>query len=129
MNIGIYRYMYVYIQVLIIYFIYYPQSIYETQIQLNGLPLLAWDPPPLSSNISANNMMTQPVVTLKTRETVENIVKTLKKYSHNGFPVIEYVHNNELVSNYLTNYSIILLFYFLILFIIIYEHTYIFIGW
>lgn len=74
------------------------KSIYETQIELSGMPLLAWDPPPLSSNIYAKNIMTQPVITFKTKETVENIVKTLKTCSHNGFPVIEYVYNNESVS-------------------------------
>lgn len=62
------------------------------------MPLLAWDPPPLSSNIYANHLMTHPVITFKTKESVGNIVKTLKTYSHNGFPVIEYVQNCELVS-------------------------------
>jgi len=62
------------------------------------MPLLAWDPPPLSSNIYASNIMTQPVVTFKTKETVGNIIKTLKTNSHNGFPVVEYVQNFESVS-------------------------------
>jgi len=62
------------------------------------MPLLAWDPPPISSNIYANNVMTQPVITFKTKETVCNIVKTLKTYSHNGFPVIEKVKEYGLVS-------------------------------
>lgn len=92
------------------------------------MPLLAWDPPPLSSNISANNMMTQPVITLKTRETVKNIVKTLKTYSHNGFPVIEYVHNYEFVSKCLISCSITFLFYFLKLLFRIYHRTYILTG-
>uniref|UniRef100_A0A2S2NYS5 Chloride channel protein n=1 Tax=Schizaphis graminum TaxID=13262 RepID=A0A2S2NYS5_SCHGA len=75
---------------------FFSESIYDTQIDLSGMPLLAWDPPPLSSNIYADNLMTHPVITFKTKESVGNIVKTLKKYSHNGFPVIEYVQNYEL---------------------------------
>ncbi|XP_060862094.1 H(+)/Cl(-) exchange transporter 7-like isoform X1 [Metopolophium dirhodum] len=75
---------------------FFSESIYDTQIELSGMPLLAWDPPPLSSNIYANNLMTHPVITFKTKETVGNIVKILKTYSHNGFPVIEYVQNYEL---------------------------------
>jgi len=58
------------------------------------MPLLAWDPPPLSSNIYVRNVMTQPVITFKTKETVGNIVKTLKSCLHNGFPVIEVANNN-----------------------------------
>ncbi|VVC43664.1 CBS domain,Chloride channel, voltage gated,Chloride channel, core [Cinara cedri] len=75
---------------------FFSLSIYETQIELSGMPLLNWDPPPLSSNINAKDLMTQPVISFMTKETVGNIVKILKKYSHNGFPVIEYVHNCEL---------------------------------
>lgn len=78
--------------------LYYLQSIYETQIELSGMPLLDWDPPPLSSNIYAKDLMTRPVISFMTVETVGNIVQILKKYSHNGFPVIEYVNSCELVS-------------------------------
>lgn len=56
--------------------------------------------------------MTQPVITLKTRETVGNIAKTLRKCSHNGFPVIEYVQNCELVSLLLNWFSITSLYIF-----------------
>lgn len=62
------------------------------------MPLLAWDPPPISSNIYAHNVMTQPVITFKTKETISNIVKILKTYSHNGFPIVEKVQNHRLVS-------------------------------
>jgi chloride channel 7 len=64
---------------------------------MSGMPLFCWDPPPLSSNTYAKHFMTHPVITFKMIESVENIVKILKTYTHNGFPVIEYVQNNELV--------------------------------
>ncbi|XP_025423914.1 H(+)/Cl(-) exchange transporter 7-like isoform X2 [Sipha flava] len=79
---------------------FFSESIYESQIQMSGMPLLAWDPPPLSSNTYAKHFMTHPVITFKMIESVENIVKILKTYTHNGFPVIEYVQNNELGNNY-----------------------------
>lgn len=68
------------------------------------MPLLAWDPPPLSSNIYVRNVMTQPVINFKTKETVGNIVKTLKSCTHNGFPVIEVANNCESVSLFLTTF-------------------------
>lgn len=72
------------------------------------MPLLDWDPPPLSSNIYAKDLMTQPVISFTTKETVENIVKILKTYSHNGFPVIEYDHNYcELVSELNNNINLL----------------------
>lgn len=61
------------------------------------MPLLAWDPPPLSSNTYAKHFMMHPVITFKMKESVGNIINTLKTYPHNGFPVIEYVQNGELV--------------------------------
>lgn len=64
------------------------------------MPLLAWNPPPLSSNIYASNLMTQPVITFKTKATVGDIVRTLKTYPHNGFPVVEYGQNCEIVNFY-----------------------------
>lgn len=57
---------------------------------------MAWDPPPLSSNIFANEVMSHPVTVFKTKETVGQIVDTLKKYSYNGFPVVDLVYLNTL---------------------------------
>lgn len=50
---------------------------------------MAWEPPPLSSNIFASEVMSHPVTVFRTKESVGKIVDTLKKYSYNGFPVVD----------------------------------------
>lgn len=58
---------------------------------------MAWDPPPLSSNIYASEVMSHPVTVFKSKETVGNIIDTLKKYTYNGFPVVDDVYNFDSV--------------------------------
>lgn len=59
---------------------------------------MAWDPPPLSSNIFANEVMAHPVAVFKAKETVGKIVDTLKKYTYNGFPVVDDVFSIDSVN-------------------------------
>lgn len=54
-----------------------------------GVPLLPWEAPPLSNNIYASEIMSHPVVTLKTTENVGHIVEMLKCVTFNGFPVVD----------------------------------------
>lgn len=54
-----------------------------------GIPILAWEAPPLSNNIYASEIMNHPVVTLKTVENVGHIVELLKCVTFNGFPVVD----------------------------------------
>lgn len=65
------------------------QGFYDIHIQLSGVPLLGWDPPPLSSTIYGNNIMHQPVKVFSPIEKVGVIVDALMKKSYNGFPVVE----------------------------------------
>lgn len=65
------------------------QGIYEIHIQLAGVPLLPWDPPPLSNNIYVSEIMSHPVVTLKTTENVGHIIELLKCVSFSGFPIVD----------------------------------------
>ena len=69
------------------------EGLYDIHIQLAGVPLLGWDPPPLSATIYASQVMSYPVVTLTPTETVGNIVDILKSTTHNGFPIVD--PNNE----------------------------------
>ncbi|KAH0814874.1 hypothetical protein GEV33_007918 [Tenebrio molitor] len=43
---------------------FFNEGIYDTHIQLSGVPLLPWEPPPLVHNIYASEVMSHPVVTL-----------------------------------------------------------------
>lgn len=51
--------------------------------------MLPWEAPPLANNIYVSEMMSHPVVTLKTTENVGHIVELLKCVEFNGFPVID----------------------------------------
>lgn len=74
------------------------KSIYDIHIQLSGIPLMAWDPPPLSSNIYASEVMSYPVIAFRSKESVGKIVDTLKKYTYNGFPVVDDVFSSDSVN-------------------------------
>ncbi|XP_034936112.1 H(+)/Cl(-) exchange transporter 7 [Chelonus insularis] len=68
---------------------FFNEGIYEIHTQMAGVPLLPWEPPPLSNNIYASEIMSHPVVTLKTTENVGHIVELLKCVDFNGFPVVD----------------------------------------
>ena len=66
------------------------EGLYDIHIQLSGVPLLGWEPPPLSDTTYASEVMSHPVVTLSPIDTVGNIVDVLKSTTHNGFPIVDY---------------------------------------
>lgn len=68
---------------------FFNEGIYDILIQLWGIPLLPWEPPPLVHNIYASEVMSHPVVTLKCVENVGHIVELLKLTSYNGYPVVD----------------------------------------
>jgi len=70
---------------------YFNEGLYDIHIQLAGVPLLAWEPPPLSATTYASEVMSHPVVTLSPIETVGRLVDLLKSTTHNGFPVVDHV--------------------------------------
>ncbi|CAH0563902.1 unnamed protein product [Brassicogethes aeneus] len=68
---------------------FFNEGIYDTLIQLSGVPLLPWEPPPLVNNIYASEVMSHPAVTLKSVENVGHIVELLRLTTYNGFPVVD----------------------------------------
>ncbi|XP_033630526.1 H(+)/Cl(-) exchange transporter 7-like [Asterias rubens] len=66
-------------------------GLYDIHIELQSVPLLNWDPPPLSTNIHAMEVMAHPVTTFNVIERVGRILEVLKdtKSNHNGFPVVD----------------------------------------
>ncbi|XP_053987126.1 H(+)/Cl(-) exchange transporter 7 [Hylaeus anthracinus] len=68
---------------------FFNEGIYDIHIQMAGIPILPWEAPPLSNNIYASEIMSHPVVTLKTVENVGHIVELLKCVTFNGFPIVD----------------------------------------
>lgn len=68
---------------------FFNEGIYDTHIQLSGVPLLPWEPPPLVHNVYASEVMSHPVVTLRSIENVGHIVTLLSSTTYNGFPVVD----------------------------------------
>ncbi|XP_059485794.1 H(+)/Cl(-) exchange transporter 7 [Neocloeon triangulifer] len=74
------------------------EGIYDIHIHLSGVPILGWDPPPLSHNIFASDFMSYPVIKLNCVESVARIVDILKSdngENHCGFPVVTSIYNEE----------------------------------
>jgi len=59
------------------------------------VPILGWDPPPLSHNVFASDFMSYPVFKLNCIESVARIVDVLKNENHSGFPVVNSVYNSN----------------------------------
>ena len=68
-------------------------------INLSGIPLLDWEPPPLSTNTYACEVMNYPIMTFKTVENVGRIVDVLRTETYNGFPVVDPQINQPSVGN------------------------------
>ncbi|XP_064641339.1 H(+)/Cl(-) exchange transporter 7-like isoform X2 [Lineus longissimus] len=73
---------------------FFNQGLYDMHIQLLGIPILPWDPPELSSNITAEKIMSMPVVAFQETELVGNILDTLLEVTHNGFPVVQVIQSD-----------------------------------
>lgn len=76
---------------------FFNEGIYDIHIQLSGVPLLAWEPPPMSYNVYASEVMSHPVVIFKTVENVGRIVQVLTEETYNGFPVVDESTSNQQV--------------------------------
>lgn len=58
------------------------------QIKLHGMPLLVSEPPPLTSDITTEDFMSDTVCTIPYVLTVGKLVDVLNATKHNGFPVV-----------------------------------------
>ncbi len=57
-------------------------------IELEGVPVLTWSPPPLMHCIKSLHVMSSPVVTLPPLIKVKDLIGVLGSCSHHGFPVV-----------------------------------------
>ena len=71
------------------------EGLFDMHIQLSGIPLLEWEPPAMTNQLTAQHVMTYPVIVLREKETVGRIMEILKKCQHNGFPVVTGYDPNE----------------------------------
>lgn len=84
---------------------FFNEGIYDTLIQMSGVPLLPWEPPPLVHNIYASEVMSHPVITLKSVENVGHIVELLKLTTYNGFPVVDPPLTDNVIEGFSFNLS------------------------
>ncbi|KAL3859997.1 hypothetical protein ACJMK2_010174 [Sinanodonta woodiana] len=66
---------------------FFTTGLYDMNIEVSGIPVLPWEPPPLCDDIKANDLMSQPVAFFNQKEKVGNIIDHLKTETFNGFPV------------------------------------------
>ncbi|KAF4520380.1 hypothetical protein B566_EDAN012885 [Ephemera danica] len=74
---------------------FFNEGLYDMHIHLTGVPILGWEPPPLSHNIYASELMSHPVITLRSVESVATVVDILKSQSHSGFPIVDVTEQGE----------------------------------
>ena len=67
------------------------EGIYDTQITVSKVPMLPWRVKRPFRCLRANQIMSQPPVCIQMREKICYILHILKKYPHNGFPVVDQV--------------------------------------
>eukprot|EP00047_Mylnosiga_fluctuans_P023816 m.146572 g.146572 ORF g.146572 m.146572 type:complete len:848 (+) comp9698_c0_seq1:187-2730(+) len=67
---------------------FFTKSIYHMMIHLKNIPFLEDIPSSAMENVFVRDIMTSPVVALRSRETMTNLRRVLAGCGHNGFPVI-----------------------------------------
>lgn len=65
------------------------ESLYDAHINLDGIPLLSWRPPPDSESISITQVMSRPVQCVRMREKAGYLYDLLDSCTHSGFPVVD----------------------------------------
>ncbi|CAJ0925559.1 unnamed protein product, partial [Mesorhabditis belari] len=70
------------------------EGIYDSLIDLQGIPVLGWHPPKMSRNINAKQIMRKDVVALERRERVGRLKEILETTSHHGFPVVDRIEES-----------------------------------
>lgn len=74
---------------------YFNEGIYDTQIKQSKVPMLPWHAPLKHLNDNAKKVMSDKVVCVRMKESVEYIVEILKHTTFNGFPVVDQVDDKN----------------------------------
>lgn len=70
------------------------EGIYDTQIAVSKVPMLGWRVKRSYRCLKAINIMSQPPICIRLKDSVERIVDILKTCPHNGFPVVDRIDQN-----------------------------------
>ncbi|XP_059170124.1 H(+)/Cl(-) exchange transporter 7-like [Physella acuta] len=68
---------------------FFTTGLYDMNVEVSGIPLLSWEPPPLCDHVYVSDFMSQPVMSVCSVEKVGNLYDCLVGETFNGFPVIE----------------------------------------
>ncbi|KAK2144157.1 hypothetical protein LSH36_781g02019 [Paralvinella palmiformis] len=69
---------------------FFNPGIYDLHIEIWGAPLLGWEPPEKTYGVIAKEVMSTPVVVLRTMETFGRIKEIVDDpTSHNGYPIVD----------------------------------------
>ncbi|XP_076449096.1 H(+)/Cl(-) exchange transporter 7-like [Babylonia areolata] len=68
---------------------FFTTGLYDMNIEVSGIPLLSWEPPPLSDNVRVSELMSHPVLSFLPKEKVGHVVDVLENETFHGFPVIQ----------------------------------------
>ncbi|XP_076470814.1 H(+)/Cl(-) exchange transporter 7-like [Babylonia areolata] len=67
---------------------YFTTGLYDMNIEVSGIPLLSYEPPPLSDNVKISEIMSQPLLMMCPTEKVGHILDVLENETFHGFPII-----------------------------------------
>lgn len=70
---------------------YFNDGIYDTQIKVSKVPFLHWHAPKKFLVTKAKKIMSEEVVCVRMKESVEYVINILKNTSYHGFPVVDQV--------------------------------------
>ncbi|KAH8371896.1 hypothetical protein KR093_009264, partial [Drosophila rubida] len=79
---------------------YFNEGIYDTVIEVNNVPMLPWEPLPQYKGLTANEIMSKPVICIKRVDKAHYIYEVLRKCEHNGFPVVDNVEGVSTITAY-----------------------------
>lgn len=68
---------------------YFNEGIYDTNIEVAKVPMLPWYPQKSAEGLQVRQIMNNPPVCVRVKESSSTIVHILKTYSYNGFPVVD----------------------------------------
>lgn len=74
---------------------YFNEGIYDTQIIVSKVPMLPWVLKPVMESLSARQIMSRTAVCIRMQEKSSYIFRLLQNCTHNGFPVVDNVDEND----------------------------------